>query len=58
MDARVKLIHRRFEIDIFDETPIDFSNKDLERIAEEFEDSLQKRFAVRVDNIEVRTIKR
>lgn len=53
-DSRVSITKRHFIIDIDDETPIAFGNGDLESIAESFEVLLQRNYAVKVTNIDIK----
>lgn len=53
MDSRITPANRKLILEIKDNTPVPFSNKDLEWIAENIEDLLQKRFDLIVDNITV-----
>lgn len=56
MDRRIKIVKRQIVIDIDDETPIDFSDKDQEEIAEQIEYLLQNNYAVKVTNIEIKKV--
>lgn len=53
MDTRIKPIHRQIVLDILDSTPIDIPSRDLDTIAEEFEEILRRRYDLVVDAISV-----
>jgi hypothetical protein len=52
-DSRTKPIRRRIILDILDNTAIDIPGKDLDTIAEEFEETLQKHYDMTIDLISV-----
>lgn len=52
-DSRIKPIKRRIILTVLDNTPIEIPSRDLDTIAEEFEEILQKRYDMKVDLIEV-----
>lgn len=54
IDSRVTPVRRQFIVDVLDNTPIPFPLRDLEDIAEWFEEALRRRYDVKVENIEVR----
>ena len=56
-DIRRRIHPRQFIFDIADNEVTPFTNKDLEWIAEELEHLLQKKFDVKVENIEVVDVK-
>ena len=53
MDSRITPAKRTIIIDIEDETPIPFTNKDMEWVGEVIEKALQQRFNVKVINIDM-----
>lgn len=53
-DIRRKIISRQIILDIEDYTNIEFSDKDLEWIAENIECLLQQNYDIKVENIEVK----
>lgn len=56
-DTRRKIIPRQFIFDIADNTDIEFSNENLDWIVKNFEDLLQQKFDIKVENIEVKLVK-
>jgi hypothetical protein len=57
MDARIKVTKRQIILDIDDMTPVPFTNKDMESIADNIEDLLRKKYDVHVTQINVKDVK-